>query len=279
VQIEDQPANSMASFKFTSVVPPQGMTFVFSLWVCVPDGAGSFRRFIVDMKLKTLAASFHCDLDEFIDNLDDLSTRGSTMRTEEESTFDATPSSAATTLLGLDSFQSEDLRNRSQLGLRNSATNLQEANNSESLSTLEKDLDSLLRIGKPKATARRGAAGCFGDNSLMITSTLEGRFVHLKGMKISDLLEDEDRHVAHLKPLPFQEGRPLATVADESTELVEVSSDELISRQVLMTEEGEDDGFAPNDELDVIPKDEATANTGDEHNADREAGGPGTEIT
>jgi hypothetical protein len=65
------------------------------------------------MKLKTPAASFHSDLDEFIDNLDDLSIHGSAMRTEEESTFGATPSSATTTLHELVSFQSEDLRNRS----------------------------------------------------------------------------------------------------------------------------------------------------------------------
>jgi hypothetical protein len=180
------------------------------------------------MKPKTLAASFHSDLDEFVDNLDDLSTHGSAMRTEEESTFDATPSNAATTLLGFDSFQSEDLHNRSRLGLRNLATNLQEANNSESLSALEKD-DSLLRIGKPEATARRGAVGCFGDNGLMITTTLEGHFMHWMGIKLSDLLEDEDRLVAHLEALPFQEGRPLATMAEESTELVKASSDELIS--------------------------------------------------
>jgi hypothetical protein len=93
----------------------------------------------------------------------------------------------------------------------------------------------------------------------MITSTPEGRFVHGKGMKLSDLLEDEDRLVAHLEPLPFQEGRPLATVAEESTELVKASSDELISRQVLIVE------------LDVISEDEATANAGDENNADHEA--------
>jgi hypothetical protein len=51
-------------------------------------------------------------------------------------------------------------------------------------------------------------------------------------MKLSDLLEDEDQLVAHLEPLPFQEGKPLATTTEESTELVTVSSDELISRQV-----------------------------------------------
>jgi hypothetical protein len=37
----------------------------------------------------------------------------------------------------------------------------------------------------------------------MITSTPEGCFMHWKGMKHSDLLETEDRLVAHLEPLPF----------------------------------------------------------------------------
>jgi hypothetical protein len=54
------------------------------------------------MKPKTPAASFHSDVDEFVDNLDDLSIHGSATRTEEESAFSVTPSSAATTLLGLD---------------------------------------------------------------------------------------------------------------------------------------------------------------------------------
>jgi hypothetical protein len=114
----------MASFKFTSDVPSQGMTFVFVSWVCVADGAGSFHRFLVDMKPKTPAMSFYSDLDEFVDNLDNLSIHGSATRIKEESAFSATPSSAATTLLELDSFQSEDLHNRSRLGLRNLATNL-----------------------------------------------------------------------------------------------------------------------------------------------------------
>jgi hypothetical protein len=151
------------------------------------------------------------------------------------------------------------------------ATDLQEANISEFLSTLEEDLDSLLQFGKPEATACRGASGCFGANGLMITSTLVGRFVHWKGMKLYVLLEAEDRLVAHLEPLPFQEGRPLVTVAEESTELVDASSDEFISCQVLMAEEGEDDGNLPIIEFDVVSVDEATANAGDENDADREA--------
>jgi hypothetical protein len=103
-----------------------------------------------------------------------LSIHGSTKKIEEESVFNATPPRAATITLGSDLLQSEDLHGRSRLGPRNSATELQEANNSESLSALEKDLDFLLQIGKPEATARRGAAGHLGDDRLMITSTPEG---------------------------------------------------------------------------------------------------------
>jgi hypothetical protein len=86
------------------------MTFVFSLWVCVADGADNFCRFIINMKPKSLAANFHSRLDEFVDNLDGLSTHGSARKTEEESVFKTTPPGAATTSLGSDSFQSEDLR-------------------------------------------------------------------------------------------------------------------------------------------------------------------------
>jgi hypothetical protein len=126
----------------------------------------------------------------------------------------------------------------------------------------------LLQFGRLEATACRGASGCFGASDLMITSIPEGRFVHWRGMELSDLLEAEGRLVAHLEPLPFQEGRPLATVAEESTELVEASSDELVSRQVLMAEEGEDDGNFPIVEFDAVSEDEVTANAGDENDAD-----------
>jgi hypothetical protein len=79
------------------------------------------------MKPKTLAACLHSELDKFIDNLDDLSANGSAREIEEESVFNVTPPRAAMTMLGSDSLQSEDLHSRSQLGLRNSATEFQEA--------------------------------------------------------------------------------------------------------------------------------------------------------
>jgi hypothetical protein len=42
-RVEDPPASSMASFNFVRSVPSQGMTFIFGSWVCIADGAGSFR--------------------------------------------------------------------------------------------------------------------------------------------------------------------------------------------------------------------------------------------
>jgi hypothetical protein len=41
-------------------------------------------------------------------------------------------------------------------------------------------------------------------------------------------------------------------VVEELTELVHESSEELISRQVLMVEEGKDDGDLPIDEFDAV---------------------------
>jgi hypothetical protein len=95
---------------------------------------------------------------------------------------------------------------------------------------LEKGLDFLLQDGRPEASACRGASGCFDAGDLVITSMPEGRIMHWRGMALSDLLEAEGRLVAQLEPLPFQEGRPLATAAEGSTELVDVSSHELTSR-------------------------------------------------
>jgi hypothetical protein len=191
---------------------------------------GDFRRFLVDMKPKTFAADPRSDLDKFIDGLDNLPIHASATKIEAKTAPGSTSSSVVATSLGLDSFQSKNLRNRSQLSSRDVAIDLQGANVSGFLYALERDLDSLLQARRPEATVRRGASGCFGASDLMITSVPDGCIVHWRGMAPSDLLEVEGRLVAHLKPLPFQEGRPLATVAEESTELVDTGSDELASR-------------------------------------------------
>jgi hypothetical protein len=110
--MEDPPANSMASFKFTSVVLPEGTTFIFSSWVCVADGAGdSCRHTISITEPKTLAAIFHSELDEFVDNLDDLLTMALPGRSSSPFSMRLHP--AAITMLESDSLQSEVLRSRS----------------------------------------------------------------------------------------------------------------------------------------------------------------------
>jgi hypothetical protein len=216
----------MALFKFPSPVLPEGTTFVFGSWVCVANGAGGFRRHIVDdtIKLKTLASR----LDDFVDNLDELPFFVSTRETEAES---------VTTV---------------------------------PFSALEKDLDSLLQARGSDATACRGAEDHLATCGLMITTTSEGRIVHWKGMDLSDLLGHEDRLVAHLEPLPFQEGRALATIIVGSTELVEAPSEELATRQVLMAEEGDNDALIPIGTLDGISEDEDTADAVDENDAERD---------
>jgi hypothetical protein len=171
----------------------------------------------------------------------------------------------------VDLFQSRDPHGQSQPGSCKPATDLQEANIAGSLSMLEKDLDLLLQDGKPEVTACWAASGCSGPGDLVITSLPRGRIVRWRGMMLSDLLEAEGRLVAHLEPLPFQEGKPLATAVEGSTELVDESSHDLSSRQVLMAEEGEDDGDLPIINFEAISEDEITANAGDENDADREA--------
>jgi hypothetical protein len=220
---------------------------------------------------ETFAADPRNGLDKFIDELDNLPLHTSAAQIEMESAPSLTSSGVVTTSPGLDLFQSRDLHGRSQLGPCKLATDLQEANVSGSLSMLEKDLDLLLQDGNPEATTCRGASGCSGPDDLVITSLPKGRIVHWRRMMLSNLLEAEGRLVAHLEPLPFQEGRPLATAAEGSTELVDESSRELSSRQVLMAEEGEDGGDFPIDNFEAISEDEITANAGDENDADREA--------
>jgi hypothetical protein len=95
-------------------------------------------------------------------------------------------------------------------------------------------------------------------------------------MNLSDLFGREDRLVAHLEPLPFQEGRASAAISEGSTELVEAPSEELATRQVLMAEEGDDDALIPIGALDGISEDEDTAEAENQNDAERDV--QGTEL-
>jgi hypothetical protein len=137
--------------------------------------------------------------------------------------------------------------------LHNASTVYQEAIQSKFLSSSEKDLDGLLKIGEVGTTACWEASifddydsdsddnvePFMGDNQgLVITSTPQGRFVHWKGMKLS---EDDAHLVAHRNILPFQDGRSLSAIAEENL-LVDYSSDEHSSHchvYMAKVEEGE----------------------------------------
>jgi hypothetical protein len=109
-RVEDPPASSMATFRFSRSVPSQGTTFVFGSWVCIADGVGNFWQFLVDMKPKIPMADLRSNLDKFIDDLDDLPIHASVARIKMKSALGSTSSSAAVTSLGLESFQSKDSR-------------------------------------------------------------------------------------------------------------------------------------------------------------------------
>jgi hypothetical protein len=86
----------MASLNFTSAVPEEGTTFIFSSWVCVADGADDFHRHLVDnAKLEAPAATQCSDLDESVDNLGEMLLPDLARDLEEQSVFNATSTCAA----------------------------------------------------------------------------------------------------------------------------------------------------------------------------------------
>jgi predicted ATP-grasp superfamily ATP-dependent carboligase len=88
-----------------------GKTFIFGSWVCIADGADSFRQHLIDdMKLEASTANQHSDLDKFIDNLDEMLLPNLTREIEEESVSKVTSTQAPQGLLGLDPIRSEEQR-------------------------------------------------------------------------------------------------------------------------------------------------------------------------
>ncbi|RLM55767.1 zinc finger CCCH domain-containing protein 43-like [Panicum miliaceum] len=77
-------------------------------------------------------------------------------------------------------------------------------------------------------------------------------------------VEERRRLVAHLDTLPYQEGKPLTTVAKTAIVLVDYSSDEHSSHRHVYNGD-------PNELLEQISRDEVTADAGDENDAERAA--------
>ena len=118
-----------------------------------------------------------------------------------------------------------------------------------------------------------------GDHQgLVISSTPQGWFVYWKGMKPSELHKSHSRLVACLHKLPFQEGRPLSTIQEDSlatTLLVDYSLDTLSTdRNVFMTSIGHEVVVSDryNDELsDAVSADEGIAEAAGKTEAQRDA--------
>jgi hypothetical protein len=113
----------MAPFNFTNVVPDEGTTFIFGLWVFVTDGAGNFHQHLIDnMKPEAPEATTCNDLSESTYELGEMLLPDLAREIEEQSVLDATPTHVAPGLLRQDLIQSEELHTRFLFGLRNMAT-------------------------------------------------------------------------------------------------------------------------------------------------------------
>jgi hypothetical protein len=106
--IEHPPKNLMASFNFTSAMPDEGTTFIFSSWICVADSLGDFNSHLANSKEPEATSSTpSSDLDNFIDNLDDMLLPNLVQQIEKISIFNMTSTHDAPDLLGSDSNQSK----------------------------------------------------------------------------------------------------------------------------------------------------------------------------
>jgi hypothetical protein len=114
----------------------KGTNFVFSSLICAANGLGGFNSHLADSrKPEASTPTRRCDLDEFIDNLNELLLPDLVQHIEKMSIFDATSTRAAPELVGLDSNRSE------------------ETTQAESLSDLEEDSDRVLKLEDAGATA------------------------------------------------------------------------------------------------------------------------------
>jgi hypothetical protein len=196
-RIEDPSENSMAVFKFACAVHPEGTTFIFGSWSCVADGAGGFRRFSTNIATvaESVVTTHQGDL---MAGIHEQSIRDSS-RDTEETDFATTSDRFIITDPDLSSVTSNCSIPLSQRAL-------------------------------PGTTVSREVSGLFDGANPVITSIPEKRLAQWEGFDLSELLDYEDRLVAHLGALPYQEGKPLATIEEEPTEVVDASSDELMAR-------------------------------------------------
>jgi hypothetical protein len=79
----------------------EGTTFIFSSWICVPNGLGGFNSHLANSREAEASLSIRSS------NLDELLLPDLALQIEKMSIFDATSTHDATELVGSDSNQSE----------------------------------------------------------------------------------------------------------------------------------------------------------------------------
>ncbi|RLN42287.1 hypothetical protein C2845_PM01G44920 [Panicum miliaceum] len=226
------------------------------------------------------ASSCSSGLVEFNDSLDKMQPYLPT-KIEENSVPDAFLTHAPTRLSSSGPTQSKDGRTRLPFELRNAPSTYAEALQSKSLSDLEEDLDLLLKLGDKDATSCREApvfdaysdsddeldSSAFSHLGLSITTTVLGRFVYWKGMEASELLDDDARLVATIQELPFQKGRPLLPIQEETSRtttstliITDYSGDYSSERKIYMASVHDLGDNVPDIKFDNEPEDEISAN-------------------
>jgi hypothetical protein len=111
VFIEHPLENSMASFSFTSTVPDEGTTFIFSSGIYIANGLGGFNTHQDKSRKPEAFAATRCsNLDKFINSLDDLLLPDLIGEIERMFVFDATSTCVTPGLLGSDPNQSEETK-------------------------------------------------------------------------------------------------------------------------------------------------------------------------
>jgi hypothetical protein len=99
VFIEDPLANSTASLNFTTVALEEGTTFIFSSWVCIANGAGDFRRHLIDTgEPEASAPTSHRDIDDLIEDLDEIQLSDLIKSTSSTNNLDSSPTRVAATI-------------------------------------------------------------------------------------------------------------------------------------------------------------------------------------
>jgi hypothetical protein len=222
----------MATFAFNTMVPPQGATFVFGLWVCVANGLGGFDSQLTNPPMLKATTS------ESSNKLAGSDDQGvmllPNLAKEIKRKLEDNSGSTRTQInLKPNSTRIETPLAQPIFGLRNASS----AYKQMIRSIYENSLDHLLYAENHLVTAGQEApifdvypdlVESSQDSMDFITKVLvEIQFKSYQSHTLAELLNNL-REVASIDDLPFQHGIPLATereTGSEETILADYKSD------------------------------------------------------